>query len=325
MYAAYHDCDPLRSKEIAARDELLPLYVMTYMGHLQGVPGLFVAGIFSASLGTVATALNSLTAVTVKDFLNGALKWELPDEQGAKIGKWISFGFGLLSFGLVFVVEQMGSVLQIALSFNGMVGGITLGLFSLGMFFPWSNSKGALCGAAVATGVVLWIGLGTQIALASGIISFEEKFTSVAGCVCTNTSEVLNTVLPDLEKHEPQWWIQLYKLSYLWYSLLGFLLTIVVGLVVSILTGSLDTCCLDEDLMSPPVRRWLLSLSSNTKRMLRLSEETKENAALGKTEVKEESYKSVDLNGIQNLSFIPEDDSQTAVNKSGSVKSDLRL
>jgi len=70
-----------------------------------------------------------------------------------------------------------------------------------------------------------------------------------------------------------RWWIQLYKLSYLWYSLLGFLLTIVVGLVVSILTGSLDTCCLDEDLMSPPVRRWLLSLSSDTKRMLRLSEE----------------------------------------------------
>jgi hypothetical protein len=70
-----------------------------------------------------------------------------------------------------------------------------------------------------------------------------------------------------------RWWIQLYKLSYLWYSLLGFLITIVVGLLVSILTGSLDTCCLDEDLMSPPIRRWLLSLSSDTKQMLRLSEE----------------------------------------------------
>jgi sodium-coupled monocarboxylate transporter 8/12 len=61
----------------------------------------------------VASALNSLTAVTVKDFLHGALKWELPEEKGAKVGKWISFLFGLLSFALVFVVEQMGSVLQV--------------------------------------------------------------------------------------------------------------------------------------------------------------------------------------------------------------------
>lgn len=66
-----------------------------------------------SNFSTVASALNSLTAVTVKDFLHGALKWELPDEQGAKIGKWISFAFGLVSFGLVFLVEQMGSVLQV--------------------------------------------------------------------------------------------------------------------------------------------------------------------------------------------------------------------
>jgi sodium-coupled monocarboxylate transporter 8/12 len=49
-------------QEITARDQLLPLYVMTYMGHLQGVPGLFVAGIFSASLGYV---VNFITATTV--------------------------------------------------------------------------------------------------------------------------------------------------------------------------------------------------------------------------------------------------------------------
>lgn len=39
------------------------------------------------------------------------------------------------------MVEQLGSVLQVAISFNGMVGGVTLGLFSLGMLFPWANSK----------------------------------------------------------------------------------------------------------------------------------------------------------------------------------------
>lgn len=39
------------------------------MGHLPGVAGLFIAGIFSGSLSTVSSALNSLAAVTMQDFL----------------------------------------------------------------------------------------------------------------------------------------------------------------------------------------------------------------------------------------------------------------
>lgn len=62
---------------------------------------------------TVASALNSLAAVTVKDFIHGAFHIVLPDNKGAKAGKYISIGFGLLSFALVFIVEQMGSVLQV--------------------------------------------------------------------------------------------------------------------------------------------------------------------------------------------------------------------
>jgi len=47
----WHNSIHLMFQVITARDQLLPLYVMSKMGHLQGVPGLFVAGIFSASLG----------------------------------------------------------------------------------------------------------------------------------------------------------------------------------------------------------------------------------------------------------------------------------
>ena len=39
------------------------------MGHMPGVAGLFIAGIFSGSLSTVSSALNSLAAVTMQDFL----------------------------------------------------------------------------------------------------------------------------------------------------------------------------------------------------------------------------------------------------------------
>lgn len=61
------------------------------------------------------------------------------------INQLISFpiapSFGILSFALVFVVEQLGGILQATLTLNGLVGGVTLGLFSLGIFFKSANPK----------------------------------------------------------------------------------------------------------------------------------------------------------------------------------------
>lgn len=50
VYATYHDCDPLTTKLAKAKDQLLPLLVMRVLGDFPGMPGLFVAGIFSAAL-----------------------------------------------------------------------------------------------------------------------------------------------------------------------------------------------------------------------------------------------------------------------------------
>lgn len=51
LYSAHSGCDPLKAGYISGQDQLLPLYVMNFMGSMPGVPGLFVAGIFAASLG----------------------------------------------------------------------------------------------------------------------------------------------------------------------------------------------------------------------------------------------------------------------------------
>lgn len=48
----------------------------------------------------------------------------------------------MVSFALVFLVEQLGGILQATLTLNGLIGGVTLGLFSLGVLFKAANSKG---------------------------------------------------------------------------------------------------------------------------------------------------------------------------------------
>lgn len=48
MYATYHDCDPLTTKLAKAKDQLMPLLVMRVLGDYPGLPGMFIAGIFSA-------------------------------------------------------------------------------------------------------------------------------------------------------------------------------------------------------------------------------------------------------------------------------------
>lgn len=50
VYATYYDCDPVKTKLAKASDQLVPLLVMKVVGDYPGVPGLFVAGIFSAAL-----------------------------------------------------------------------------------------------------------------------------------------------------------------------------------------------------------------------------------------------------------------------------------
>ncbi|XP_044751036.1 sodium-coupled monocarboxylate transporter 1-like [Coccinella septempunctata] len=259
MVTRFKDCDPLKSSAIGDPDELLPFYVMREMGHLKGMMGFFVAGIFAASLGTVASALNSLSAVTMEDFIEGALKFKVPESKGAFWAKCISIIYGAISFALVFIVAKLGSVMQVAISFNGMVGGVTLGLFTLGMFFPSANSKGAIFGSIVAVAVITLMCIGQQIYIASGSLEEITKATCISGCL-QNTTEITTTIIGHEEISpisDPIF--VLYRVSYIWYSMIGFLITVIMGLLASFATGSECSCDIDERLLTPIVRNHFLS------------------------------------------------------------------
>ncbi|XP_059470404.1 sodium-coupled monocarboxylate transporter 2-like [Neocloeon triangulifer] len=244
MYNHFQHCDPLLSKQVEATDQLLPLYVMEVAGSLPGLPGLFVAGVFSAALSTVASGLNALAASTLRDILAGGFNYKPTDAKGALISKGLSALYGLLGFALIFLVMQLGGVLQVAISLNGMLAGAALGTFTLGMYIPWCNRTGAIVGTIVGLATSLWLCIGAQVAALSGRLVQERKIVGT-DCNCT-------VILPEIPN--PDEVFDGYRISYLYYSPIAFLVTIVIGVIVSGITGFQKPESLDPELLSSLIR-----------------------------------------------------------------------
>ena len=144
IYAHYVNCDPIKSRLVSTKDQLLPLFVMDLMSDLPGFPGFFVAGVFSGALSTVSGGLNSLAAVTLEDFVKVYYRNELTEQKATRLSKLLALFYGIFSYGLVFMVKNIPGLVQAWLGIFGVLGGPVLGLFSLGMFIPFANSTGAL-------------------------------------------------------------------------------------------------------------------------------------------------------------------------------------
>lgn len=80
-----------------------------------------------------------MSAVVYEDFFKAFSKKELTDRQTAYIMRAIVVVFGLICVGLVFVVEKLGSVLQLSMSLGAIANGPLLGIFTIGVLIPWIN------------------------------------------------------------------------------------------------------------------------------------------------------------------------------------------
>nr|XP_027221871.1 sodium-coupled monocarboxylate transporter 1-like [Penaeus vannamei] len=98
MFATYEGCDPLAAGLITKKDQILPFYVMDRLSSIPGLPGLFVACIFSGSLSTISSGVNSQAAVTWEDvFSRRPGCASLSKTTQAWITKFFALGYGILA------------------------------------------------------------------------------------------------------------------------------------------------------------------------------------------------------------------------------------
>ena len=108
---------------------------------IPGLPGLFVAGIFSAALSTLSTGLNSLSCIICQDVIKPCVEKPLTERQTAILLRLLVVVFGFMCICLVFVVENMGTVLPLATMLSGVTMGPLLAFYTIGVCLPWFNSK----------------------------------------------------------------------------------------------------------------------------------------------------------------------------------------
>ncbi|XP_076633503.1 putative sodium-dependent multivitamin transporter [Colletes latitarsis] len=255
IYTQYRNCDPLASGRINSNDQLMPLYVMDMLSEYPGVPGLFIAGIFSAGLSTISATVNSLAVVILEDFIKPFYRIrgkEISATGLIVISKTLAIIVGLACIALAFIGHYLGGLLQAALTIFGVVGGPVFGLFTLGMFTQTGNQKGAVIGLLCSLIFSLWIGFGQP---KPPIPKLDVSTSACNATVFYDYVETSNSRL-DHQQNGDDSYFYLYRISYMWYCPLGSVISFSVGWISSwilnIVFGE-ESKELDPDLFTPIV------------------------------------------------------------------------
>ena len=140
-------------------DFLVPYFLIEYMP--TGLLGLLIAGIFAASMSSLDSAMNSLSAATYQDFLIKI--WpslrNLSNRQQVRLSRALTVFWGTVS--TLFALEMIGgseTVLELVNKIGSAFYGPILAVFWMGMLNRKMTQKGAISGllAGVFINIYLW-------------------------------------------------------------------------------------------------------------------------------------------------------------------------
>lgn len=127
------------SQIVEKADKMMPFFVQDVVGHLKGMPGVFISCVFSAALSTMSAYLNSLAGVVYFDYIKPFINHS--DSRANAIMKLFVMAMGCYCIAAGFIVEKFSSILQAILTIVSLNTGAVVGVFLLGIFVPRVNGK----------------------------------------------------------------------------------------------------------------------------------------------------------------------------------------
>ncbi len=147
-------------------DFLVPYFLTEYLP--QGLLGILIAGFFAASMSSIDSAINSLSAATYRDFLVKIFPGleNISDVKKVRLSRWLTILWGIIATG--FALQMIGgseTVLELVNKIGSAFYGPILATFWLGMLTRKSSQTGAIIGllAGVGINIFLWLAYGQQV------------------------------------------------------------------------------------------------------------------------------------------------------------------
>jgi len=136
--------------DIESPDKVFPTLVQEYLPI--GLTGLVLAGLISAILSSVDSALNSASTLLVLDFLEPARGRKLSPREGRRYGTLATLGFMVVAAVWAPSIQNFPGLFSYIQSMFAYVVSPVVAIFLFGFFWPRGNGQGAL--AALITGHV---------------------------------------------------------------------------------------------------------------------------------------------------------------------------
>jgi len=122
----------------------------------KGLIGLLIAIIFLASMGSTASALNSLASTSVIDIYKRLINKEASDEKYLKASRWSTVIWGVICIAMALYASKIGNLIEAVNILGSYIYGTILGVFLVAFYVKQVGGK-AVFYAAIITEIVVCI------------------------------------------------------------------------------------------------------------------------------------------------------------------------
>lgn len=179
-------------------DYLVPTFMINYLP--VGMVGLVMAGLFAASMSSIDSAFNSLSAVTVTDFV---LKFKPKIAQNPlkmlRLSRLITLLWGIFTAGgAYFVAKSSSTVIEIVNMIGSAFSGPILATFLGGILFQ------SITGSGVVTGII--VGTALNFFLGQYVPSISWLWWGPIGfCTTLSVSLIYSEIAPTASRMSEDW------------------------------------------------------------------------------------------------------------------------